>query len=106
MIEKICHLFDILRYNFDEVSFLPILTLNFTIIRRHDREYQKGLNMKRKYKYEIIGESWNFQSAQNRVVGIRRKKIPVKSGIRTHALVGLRPKRSALDHSAILTVLG
>ena len=33
----------------------------------------------------------------------RRKKI-VRSGIRTHAYISrLRPERSALDHSAILT---
>ena len=33
-----------------------------------------------------------------------RKKVFVRSGIRTHALRrGLRPERSALDHSAILT---
>jgi hypothetical protein len=36
----------------------------------------------------------------------RKKKIFVRSGIRTHALRrGLRPERSALDHSAIRTVL-
>ena len=33
------------------------------------------------------------------------KIIPVRSGIRTHALKwGLRPERSALDRSAILTL--
>ena len=33
------------------------------------------------------------------------KKILVRSGIRTHAHIsGLRPERSALDHSAILTL--
>ena len=32
-------------------------------------------------------------------------KIPVRSGIRTHAQrTGLRPERSALDRSAILTI--
>jgi hypothetical protein len=35
-----------------------------------------------------------------------KKKIFVRSGIRTHALRrGLRPERSALDHSAIRTLL-
>ena len=34
------------------------------------------------------------------------KKFFVRSGIRTHAhRSGLRPERSALDHSAILTLL-
>ena len=34
------------------------------------------------------------------------KRISVRSGIRTHAHIsGLRPERSALDHSAILTYM-
>jgi hypothetical protein len=34
----------------------------------------------------------------------KQKRFCVRSGIRTHALRrGLRPERSALDHSAILT---
>ncbi len=37
---------------------------------------------------------------------MKKKRVIVRSGIRTHAhRSGLRPERSALDHSAILTWL-
>ena len=42
----------------------------------------------------------------SRIKNLKKKVLVVRSGIRTHAhRSGLRPERSALDHSAILTHL-